>query len=314
MIDRRRRPAWSPGPSRRFVVAAVLLAVLAGPLAVVGWLRMNQPAPTAAAGRFDPNVVRTVAEPPVNVDVDVATPTTTTPEPTPPEPVVEPPTTVPAPEVVTVAGSRLRRGVARPISAPATVADVRGARIGLYSSAGQAEADETFSNPTWEGLPLVFLVQQRQGDWLEVQLNTRPNQTTAWVRAADVDLRQVSHRVVVSLASRSLTVYDGQTAVMEAQVAIGTSSTPTPRGNYYVDGAVRTPDPSGVYGPFQVSVAAFSEVLMSFGSGVGQIAFHGTNAPSLVGTAASNGCLRMNNADITRLVNTVPIGTPIQIA
>jgi len=204
--------------------------------------------------------------------------------------------------------------VARPISSPATVADVRGARIGLYSAAGQAESDESYSNPTWEGLPLVFLVQQRQGDWLEVQLNTRPNQTTAWVRAADVSLRPVTHRIVVSLASRSLTVYDGQNAVMEAQLAVGTSSTPTPRGNYYVDGAVRTPDPSGVYGPYQVSVAAFSEVLMSFGSGVGQIALHGTNAPSLVGTAASNGCLRMANADITRLANTVPIGTPIQIA
>jgi hypothetical protein len=269
-----------------------------GGLAVVGWLRLNQSAPTAAAGRFDPNVIRTVAEPV----------TTTIPEPV----VTTPPTTVP--ETVTVPGSSLRRGVARPIAAPATVADVKGARIGLYSTPGQATADDSFSNPTWEGLPLVFLVQQRQGDWLEVQLNTRPNQTTAWVRAADVSLRQVTHRIVVSLAARSMTVYDGQTAVMEAPVAIGTSSTPTPRGNYYIDGAVRTPDPSGVYGPYQLSVAAFSEVLMSFGSGVGQIAMHGTNAPSLIGTAASNGCLRMNNADITRLANTVEIGTPVQIA
>ncbi|MDQ4071133.1 MAG: L,D-transpeptidase family protein, partial [Actinomycetota bacterium] len=229
---------------------------------------------------------------------------------------VEPtPTTVPAPEpqVVSVAGSRLRRGVARPVSLPASVAEVKGSKIGVYSTPGQAEADETFSNPTWEGLPLVFLVQQRQGDWLEVQLNTRPNQSTAWIRAADVALRQVTHRIVVSLAARSLTVYEGQTPVMEAPVAIGTSSTPTPQGNYYIDGAVRTPDPAGVYGPYQVSIAAFSEVLMTFGSGVGQIAFHGTNAPSLVGSAVSNGCLRMRNADITRLANTVPIGTPVQI-
>jgi lipoprotein-anchoring transpeptidase ErfK/SrfK len=293
MFDRRRRRP-------QFLVAAVLGAVLAGPLAVVGWLRLNQTTPTAAAGSFDPNVIRTVAEPVTTTTVPAPVETTTT------------STTVA--ETVTVAGSRLRRGVARPIAAPAMVADVQVARIGLYSTAGQAEADDSFSNPTWEGLPLVFLVQQRQGDWLEVQLNTRPNQTTAWVRAADVSLRQVTHRIVVSLAARSMTVYDGPTAVMEAQVAIGTSSTPTPRGNYYIDGAVRTPDPSGVYGPYQLSVAAFSEVLMSFGSGVGQIAMHGTNAPSLVGTAASNGCLRMNNADITRLANTVEIGTPVQIS
>jgi len=289
---------------RRFTLASLLVAVLAAPVAGAGWLWLNPPAPSAAIGHFDPNVIRTVAEPP---DTTTTSTTTTVPEPV----VTEPPTTVP--EVVTVAGSRLRRGMARAVSLPATVADVRGSRIGLYSTPGQAEADDSFSNPTWEGLPLVFLVQQRQGDWLEVQLNTRPNQTTAWVRAADVSLRQVTHKIVVSLASRSLTVYDGQTPIMEAAVVIGTRSTPTPRGNYYVDGAVRTPDPSGVYGPFQVSIAAFSEVLMSFGSGVGQIAMHGTNAPGLLGTAASNGCLRMNNADITRLANTIEIGTPVQI-
>ena len=303
MLDRRRRPG-----SRRFVIATVLFAVLASPLAVAGWLRLNRPEATAAAGHFDPNIVRTV--PTIDPALQVSTTTTVA-----PQPVAEPaPAPAPEPELVSVAGSRLRRGVARPVSSPALVGDVKGSRIGLYSTPGQAEADDSFSNPTWEGLPLVFLVQQRQGDWLEVQLNTRPNQTTAWVRAADVSLRTVSHRIVVSLGARSLTVYDGQTPVMEAPVAIGTSSTPTPRGSYYIDGAVRTPDPTGVYGPYQVSVAAFSEVLMSFGSGVGQIAFHGTNAPSLVGGAVSNGCLRMSNADITRLANTVPIGTPVQIS
>lgn len=286
------------GRSRRSLVVAVVVLVFAVPLAVAGWVRTNRPEPTAVAGSFDPNVLRTVDS------------TTTT---APPQIVT---TTVPpaAPELVSVPGSKLRRGVARPIAAPATVADVKGSKIGLYSTAGQAEADDTFDNPTWEGLPLVFLVQQRQGDWLEVQLNTRPNQTTAWVRAADVTLRQVTHRIVVSLAARSMTVYDGQTPIMEAPVAIGDPTTPTPRGNYYIDGAVRTPDPSGVYGPYQLSVAAFSEVLMTFGSGVGQIAMHGTNAPSLVGSAVSNGCLRMRNADITRLANTVEIGTPVQIA
>jgi lipoprotein-anchoring transpeptidase ErfK/SrfK len=294
-----------PGGARSLLVA-VLAVALAGPLAVAGWVYMNRTAPTAASGGFDPNVIRTVATPPTTTTTTALSEPVATTAPT--------PTTTTVVPQVSVAGSRLRRGVARPISSPATVADVKGSTIGLYSTPGQGEADDAIDNPTWEGLPLVFLVQQRQGDWLEVQLNTRPNQTTAWIRAADVSLRQVNHRIVVSLAARSLTVYDGQTPVMEADVAIGDPSTPTPRGNYYVDGAVRTPDPSGVYGPYQISVAAFSEVLMTFGSGVGQIAMHGTNAPGLVGSAVSNGCLRMRNADVTRLANTVPIGTPIQIA
>jgi lipoprotein-anchoring transpeptidase ErfK/SrfK len=289
MLDRRRRLG-----SRRPALAAALVVVLAVPLAVAGWMRFDRPSSTG--GRPDPALIETVSPP--------ATEPTTT---------VAAAAVAAAPELVTVPGSTLRRGVARPVPAPATVADVKGSKIGIYSTPGQAEPDDSYSNPTWEGLPLVFLVQQRQGDWLEVQLNTRPNQTTGWIRAADVDLRQVSHRIVVSLAARTMTVYDGQSPVMEAPVAIGTSSTPTPRGNYYIDGAVRTPDPGGVYGPYQLSVAAFSEVLMTFGTGVGQIAFHGTNAPGLVGDAVSNGCLRMKNADITRLANTVHIGTPVQI-
>jgi lipoprotein-anchoring transpeptidase ErfK/SrfK len=292
MLDRRRRLG-----SRRPALAAALVVVLAVPLAVAGWMRFDRPSSTG--GRPDPALIETVSPPATEPPA-----TTTT---------VAAAAVAAAPELVTVPGSTLRRGVARPVPAPATVADVKGSKIGIYSTPGQAEPDDSYSNPTWEGLPLVFLVQQRQGDWLEVQLNTRPNQTTGWIRAADVDLRQVSHRIVVSLAARTMTVYDGQSPVMEAPVAIGTSSTPTPRGNYYIDGAVRTPDPGGVYGPYQLSVAAFSEVLMTFGTGVGQIAFHGTNAPGLVGDAVSNGCLRMKNADITRLANTVHIGTPVQI-
>ena len=289
---------------RRPVVLTLVIALVTGSLALAGWFAFQPFGSTEAARVLGVDTAAApttvVTMPPVEPEV---TTTTAVPEPVP----------EPEPEVVAVAGSRLRRGVARPISSPATIADVKGSRIGLYSAPGQAEPDDTFKNPTWEGLPLVFLVQQRQGDWLEVQLNTRPNQTTAWVRAADVSLRTTAHRIVVSLAARSLTVYDGQSVVLEAPVAVGTSSTPTPRGNYYIDGAVRTPDPSGVYGPYQVSVAAFSEVLMSFGTGVGQIAMHGTNAPSLIGSAVSNGCLRMRNADVTALANTVDIGTPVQI-
>lgn len=280
-------------------MVAVLAALVGTSLAVVGWLHFQAPGPAAAIARVEPNAFQTASAPPVTEP-----PVTTTIAPAP----------EPAASLITVAGSKLRRGVAHPVSSPATIADVKVARIGLYSTPGQAEADDSLSNPTWEGLPLVFLVQQRQGDWLEVQLNTRPNQTTAWIRAADVALRQSTHRIEVSLAARTLTVYDGGTQVLQAPVAIGDPTTPTPRGSYYIDGAVRTPDPSGVYGPFQLSVAAFSEVLMSFGTGVGQIALHGTNAPSLIGSAVSNGCIRLNNSDVTRVANTVEIGTPVLIS
>jgi len=43
------------------------------------------------------------------------------------------------------------------------------------------------------------------------------------------------------------------------------------------------------------------------------VAIHGTNAPWLIGQAVSHGCIRMNNAAITRLARVVPLGTPVRI-
>ncbi len=60
-------------------------------------------------------------------------------------------------------------------------------------------------------------------------------------------------------------------------------------------------------------MAGFSDALKSFGGGPGQIAMHGTNRPNLLGQAVSNGCVRMNNDDITKMVDLAPTGTPVAI-
>ena len=133
MLDRRRQPG-----SRAFLIGVVLVAVLAGPLAAAGWFRLNQPA-TAETGRADHSLIRTAPTVPPAPE-----PTTTTV----PEPVAAP-EPEPEPQRVAVAGSRLRRGVARAVPLPAIVADVEGSEIGLYSTPGQAEPDDVFDNPTW---------------------------------------------------------------------------------------------------------------------------------------------------------------------
>jgi lipoprotein-anchoring transpeptidase ErfK/SrfK len=53
--------------------------------------------------------------------------------------------------------------------------------------------------------------------------------------------------------------------------------------------------------------------LQSFDGGPAQIAIHGTNRPDLIGKFVSNGCVRLNNSDITALQPLVPVGTPVQI-
>lgn len=63
----------------------------------------------------------------------------------------------------------------------------------------------------------------------------------------------------------------------------------------------------------QVSVSGFSEVLTSFGGGVGQIALHGTSAPGLLGQETSNGCVRLDDGTIREVIGLAPTGTPVQI-
>ena len=45
-----------------------------------------------------------------------------------------------------------------------------------------------------------------------------------------------------------------------------------------------------VYGWGQLSISGFSDVLERFAGGIGQVALHGWNDDSVMGTAASNGC------------------------
>ena len=40
---------------------------------------------------------------------------------------------------------------------------------------------------------------------------------------------------------------------------------------------------------------------------------HGTNAPWLIGSAVSNGCIRLTNEDIIDLYDRTPIGTPVLV-
>ena len=227
----------------------------------------------------------------------------------------EPPaTTAPAPvNRPAGGGSRLRVGTARPVGSPAQVADAVGPKLHLYSEPGQAEPDDVMENPTWEGLPVVGLVMQRQGDWIELQISRRPNEATAWVQASEVRLRTTPYRIRVESSAHRLTAYRGDEVVLQAAVAVGTGGTPTPTGTFFVDGLATNLNPSGPYGPAQVSVAAFSEVHKQFAGGIGQIAIHGTNAPGSVGRSVSNGCVRMTNDDILRLVEMVPTGTPVEI-
>lgn len=226
------------------------------------------------------------------------------------------PVAQPAPAPSIAAPSSSPSAVPAPTPSPAAfagpmAADVVVPEITLHASPGGAVVKK-LTNPTPEQMPLVLRVTDRSGDWLQVQAPMRPNDNRSWVSAADVTVRPTPYTINVALAAHRLTVRRGTEVVAEAPVAIGTADNPTPIGSFYVDAAV-SPDPDGPYGARELSVAGFSETIKG-GAGGGQIAIHGTNAPSLIGQNASHGCVRMLNADVIKLHALVPVGTPVEIS
>lgn len=188
--------------------------------------------------------------------------------------------------------------------------------VNLYDAPGAPDPVDSMTNPTWEHVPLAFLVKEHgPPGWLQVQISRRPNETIKWIHESDVALRPVPNRIVISNSTLQLTVFKGDSdqVVFQTLTAQGAPRTPTPLGDFFVDVVVKVSHPTGAYGPYQLSVAGFSDVLQSFGGGVGQIAIHGTNHPELIGQFVSNGCVRMNNDDVTQLAELAPVGTPVEI-
>jgi len=149
--------------------------------------------------------------------------------------------------------------------------------------------------------------------WYRVQLPLRPNGVTGFVRASAVSLGRVKTRIRVDVSARRLTLYRDGRPVLRTVVAVGARATPTPTGSYYVNQRLVPTDPSGPYGPGALGISAFSSVLTHWAQG-GPVAIHGTNEPSSIGRAASNGCIRVRNRVLRRLFASTPAGTPVTIA
>lgn len=187
-------------------------------------------------------------------------------------------------------------------------------RNGLNSAGVKKTADGfEFTNPTYFKNPLVFEVLEKSGDWLKVLIPARPNQTEGWIKASDVTLETVSYRMVLNLSKFQLTVYKGSEVFIETDVVIGKDSTRTPVGRFYMTEKIKQSNDTGIYGSWVLATNGYSESLDTFNDGLPVIAFHGTNQPELVGTKASNGCVRMTNEVVSKLADALPAGTPIDI-
>ncbi|MEO6318586.1 MAG: L,D-transpeptidase [Acidimicrobiales bacterium] len=167
----------------------------------------------------------------------------------------------------------------------------------------------------WYGYPMTMPIVEEQGDWLRIQLPERPNEATAWVRAADVTRSASPWRMVLTLSETRVRVYKDGFEVWSAPVGIGRDHTRTPTGSYFV-AVIEEPGPAG-YGPIVLNLNAHSEDIQSWqGSGDAITAFHGPfGSEELIrsgGGKVSNGCLRMLPEDQIKMEG-ITLGTPVDI-
>jgi lipoprotein-anchoring transpeptidase ErfK/SrfK len=145
--------------------------------------------------------------------------------------------------------------------------------------------------------------------WYRLSLPMRPNNTTGWVAARQLELHHVANRILINIEKRRLQVLRGNDVLYTTTVAVGRPGMETPTGHYYVQ--VRFHPDDTFLGVFAFETSAYSRLTDWPGGGV--VGIHGTSMPQLLGQAVSHGCVRMSNEAALVLKRLVPLGTPITI-
>ncbi len=149
-------------------------------------------------------------------------------------------------------------------------------------------------------------------EWLRIQVPVRPNGSEGWIPREDVTLNDVTTRVLVDLSDRSVVVWDGLDIVIDTRVAIGTDRTPTPTGTYYIRDSFPW-NPESVYGPWVFALSSYSEAIGQINGGDAVVAIHGTRDNSVLGSAVSLGCIRIDNDVLLEMSEIVEPGTPVEV-
>ena len=164
-----------------------------------------------------------------------------------------------------------------------------------------------------EVYPALRRFTDRRGrGWIRVRIPGRPNGRTGWVRAFALGpLNRVRTRLVVNRGTLRATLYRSGRRIWRSRIGVGTPSTPTPRGHFWIREKFKTANPGGSFGPYAFGTGAYS--VLSEWPGGGVIGIHGTSQPGLIPGRPSHGCVRLPNPAIKRLSRLMPVGTPVRI-
>jgi lipoprotein-anchoring transpeptidase ErfK/SrfK len=150
-------------------------------------------------------------------------------------------------------------------------------------------------------------------EWVQVLALRNRTQVKVWIPTWATRKVTIRYKLTVDISSRRATIYRDGAVLRRFRVVVGTPSTPTPTGTWYVVDRMHLYN-AWSQGRWALALSAFSRVLKEFDGGQGQIALHARGSLGApVGTAASHGCVRFNNGDIAWVAAHVPNGTTVQI-
>ncbi len=186
--------------------------------------------------------------------------------------------------------------------------------VEVFAVPGDLEPSRTLEATTILGTASVLVVLEGpESGWARVMLPGRPNGSEGWIETAGMTLYVVESHIEVDLSDHQLRYYEDGEEVLTTTVAIGSSSNPTPTGTFFVTDNVTLKNPDSPWGPHALGLSGRSDTVMEYNGGDGIIGIHGTNKPQSIGGDASLGCVRVPNDVITRLHETIRIGTPVTI-
>jgi hypothetical protein len=171
-----------------------------------------------------------------------------------------------------------------------------------------------FLSPDGQAMLYLELRSWARGrsEWIQVPLPGRPNGIVGWVPARTLEAPHITHEsLLVNRKSLKLTLFNDGKPIFSAPVGVGRPSLPTPAGQFYILEKL-TAIGGPFYGPYAFGTSAYAPTLSAWPGG-GVVGLHGTDQPQLIPGYPSHGCIRLKNADITRLHRLLSVGTPLKI-
>jgi lipoprotein-anchoring transpeptidase ErfK/SrfK len=167
------------------------------------------------------------------------------------------------------------------------------------------------SGSKYYDVPITAWVEEvsRDGRWGRVEVPYVWPRRHGWIPLRGLARRTTGVEVRADLSERRITVTKFGRVLFGMPAAIGGAGSPTPPGEYFVTDRIAFS--GGYLGTFAFGISGIQPRLPPGWSGGNQLAIHGTNAPSSIGTPASAGCLRVSERSLDRLKPLLRLGTPV---